>query len=140
MPDTRTLGEGLLEVEYPWKIFDFDAYRFDDVIALNPSEANDRRDVAFPADVDGLTGTLVAVVNQPPRMKFNPIDKSVRGAADAPAQGTELVLGTGTVVLRRRIGGGRQLGERTAIGLETPLDGAAVQSLVSVWVELQLRD
>lgn len=136
---TDVLGEGLLEIPYPEKILAFDTYRFDDVIALNPSERYDRRDLQFPADAAGRTGTLVAVVTQPPRTSFGHVDKTARAGVAAPKQGSEVVLGTGTVRLDARTAGGQPQGERTAIGLDVPLEAHEVQSLLGVWVKLELR-
>lgn len=138
MPDVRVLGEGLLEVEYPGHLLDLTLYRFDDVVALNPG--NDQiGDVVFPADVDAKHGTLVAVVDQPPRMDFNFLDKKLRRDAAAPELGTEVAIGTGTVRLRERSGGGRPQAARTAIGLDEPLEVAAVRSLHGLHVRLELR-
>lgn len=136
---TDILGEGLLEISYPKQILAFDTYRFDDVIALNPSEHYDRRDVQFPVDAVGRTGTLVAVVTQPPRASFGYIDKTARAGVEAPKQGSEVVLGAGTVRLTERTAGGRPQAERTAIGLDVPLDGDAVRSLLGVRVRIELR-
>jgi len=137
--ETVILGEGLLEPDYPIEVLDPGSYVWDDIVALNPSEQHDLPDLQFPADVAGATGTLVAVVVHPPR-KPGLVDECARRGAQAPSQNSEIALGAGTVSLRQRTAGGRPTkGDRTAIGLDTPLQGDAVRSVHGLWVRLELR-
>ncbi|MEU5874113.1 hypothetical protein AB0A73_21475 [Glycomyces sp. NPDC047369] len=142
MPDaaaTVHLGDGLLEVEYPKALLEPADYVWDDVVCLNPSEKYDLPSLAFDADLAGRAGTLLAVLVHPPR-QVGVVDKLARGGAAAPAFESEVVIGTGVVRLRERETAGEPIGiERTAIGLDTPLDGDAVRSLLGLWVRLELR-
>lgn len=131
------LGEGLIEVEYPK---DPAPYVWTDVVAVNPSEANDRSDLQFPAELEGVDGTLVVVVTHPPRATFGFLDKLARAGVAAPEQGSAVVLGHGAVRIRERYAGGRSTGrEGTAIGVGETLDADAVRSVHGLWGRLELR-
>lgn len=134
------LGEGFLEVDLPSRLRDPDAYRWDDIVALFHRGEVHGDDVEFPADIAGLHGTLVAVVNREPRDNGKAY-RIIRRGAVTPPLGSEVVLGTGMVHLRRRTINGSASGnyDRNAIGVLPHLDGDAVRSLMSQWVRLEFR-
>lgn len=137
--EPRILGEGLLEVDYPHNPLDAAAYRWDDVVGLHSGEHYDGHDLTFPPDLAGVHATLVAVVNRPPR-RLGYADLAIREGARTPAEGSEVLLGTGEVFIRDRLADGRPTRQpNTAVGIRTGLDGPAVRSLQGQWVRLELR-
>jgi hypothetical protein len=144
MPDTIVLGEGIIESDYPPSLQPQD-FTFA-VVAINPSIAHDRYELEFPADLVDVEGDLVAVVTRQPRRKggarYQPgfVDTRARQGAPVPAEGTEVVLGSGPVRLRRRIAGARPTkGPRTAIRVGDALDAEQVRQVIGMWVTLELR-
>lgn len=136
------LGEGYLEVDFPslHRRRDPDAWYWDDIVTLFHRTERFGDDVEFPARLAGQRGTLVAVVNRKPR-DTNKADQIIRRSAVTPPKGSKVVLGTGIVRLRQRTIDGFASGkyENDAIGLDTPLDGDAVRSLMSQWVRLEFH-
>lgn len=150
---------GLLEVDHPHEVLDHAAYVFDDIVAISPGTKRDRHDVEFPAELEGVVGELVAVRTKPARVLAagekpftgpGYVDGLVRSRKQ-PGQarvallgslpeGTEVVLGSGPVRLRRHTTNGRPThGERTAIGVGQALDGEQVRSVLGDHVRLELR-
>lgn len=137
---TTVLGEGYLEVDFPERRYDPKAYRWDDIVALFHRGDNSGTDIEFPADLAGRRGTLFAVVTRQPR-ELNKPDHVIRRNAVTPPKGSEVVLGTGTVILRDRTINGFAPGHyaNNAIGVLPRLNGDVVRSLMSQWVRLELR-
>ncbi|MCD0446369.1 hypothetical protein LO763_22395 [Glycomyces sp. A-F 0318] len=146
---TTALGEGLIGIEFPQDLLDPGQYVWTDVVALTPSTGYDQPDVAFPAELAGIEGTLVAVVTAAPRRqakaqgqtrRLSWIDEHARRGADIPDEGAAIVLGHGPVRLRERFAGGRPTRrERTAIGVGATLEAGEVRSVHGLWVRLELR-
>lgn len=144
--DTITLGTGIADVGWPTPgSVDPARYTWDRVGIVHRDAAagiinrtgQTLDNVAFPAELHGQSGTLVAICDEPREMRA--IDTAIRQNAPVYPAGTEVELGRGPVVLRRlMLGNTSTRYDNTAISAGQ-MDAAALRSITFQPVTLEFR-
>lgn len=143
--DTIALGTGVLDVGWPTPgSVDPARYRWDRVGIYGGAAAGvinrtgqTTDNVAFPEELHGQPGTLVAVCGEPREMRA--VDTAIRQHASVHPAGTEVELGRGRVALSRlMLGNTATRYDNTAISAGQ-MDAAAIRAVVFQPVRLEFR-